>query len=505
MFELEKHTISNGFMESQNMARNMKIAGLEETTMLFMRSEATELLNYLCTSKSSCIIDGAPGTGKSSVVWAWGCEHARVSKQKVVWLHHKKVGYGVMVVLNENKGVSYDIVTSMDVSDLLSVANVEPGDDCIIIVDGIRDENRLRVMPDVLINTLRGETRAIYVMSLSIKFPDEEVKDLEEKYSMDSWTFEQYVEACKYEKFYDTVKGNLTETLIVDGKEEHLIRTKEQCLINKYYYAGSSARWFFGVTIKGAIHDLKEYLHTIANFDAYVINLPGHKSHVAVNHVLSSSSVIVSEFATRYLALKCSFAVVEAFLRQPAVRKNPAFKGWVLELAFLKCIRRVCESEGKECMVVRDVSGNEEKWTAAEIHEDFDPKNVPSELSAEWLIPLKWNQGGYDFLQLKTTEYHRQLLRVVQVTHAGSHDFKFQYVCEALLALQNVGNQIEDLDIIILYPEGSVCPLCSDKIGYINLTLYNDYKSGKKWNVDNIRFLSFNTRDLTRVIRSKYN
>ncbi len=56
-------------------------------------------------------------------------------------------------------------------------------------------------------------------------------------------------------------------------------------------------------------------------------------------------------------------------------------------------------------------------WSVNGIHEDFDPYNVPESLSGEWLIPQKWNQGGYDFLQLPGGS---RLLRVIQVTHADS-------------------------------------------------------------------------------------
>lgn len=72
----------------------------------------------------NCFINGAPGIGKSSLVWAWACNEAYKNSKLIVWLHYNKMGTGVMVILNKKIGISYSIHVKMDVSDLLVLAGV---------------------------------------------------------------------------------------------------------------------------------------------------------------------------------------------------------------------------------------------------------------------------------------------------------------------------------------------------------------------------------------------
>ena len=56
----------------------------------------------------------------------------------------------------------------------------------------------------------------------------------------------------------------------------------------------------------------------------------------------------------------------------------------------------------------------------------------------EMSVPVKWNQGGYNFLQLKQLEEQKYLLRVVQVTHALKHSYKLEFVYTLLKNLKEI-------------------------------------------------------------------
>lgn len=78
----------NPYLKIQNMAE----AGLTQektSAILYMRPEAVQLWDCLLNeSKYIFNISGPPGTGKSSVVWAWACWRARVHRKKIIWLHY---------------------------------------------------------------------------------------------------------------------------------------------------------------------------------------------------------------------------------------------------------------------------------------------------------------------------------------------------------------------------------------------------------------------------------
>jgi hypothetical protein len=69
-----------------------KLAGFSsEESLLYVRHETVELWNALNdTGGSSLSVDGPPGTGKSTEVWAWALWKARHDKVQVIWYHLNK-------------------------------------------------------------------------------------------------------------------------------------------------------------------------------------------------------------------------------------------------------------------------------------------------------------------------------------------------------------------------------------------------------------------------------
>ena len=455
-------------------------------TILYMRSEAVDLWKFL-ESSDKCMVDGPPGTGKSSIVWAWACYRAYHKKEKILWMHFNPRGDGKFVILNqESKRVSYCSARFYLIFEgLIKKNNVFDALDRVI-VDGVTTKH-LTVQVGPYADVCKG---AVFVSSYSVSLAIQDMPGYE-SYTMFSWTLDQYKVACANDDFYESVKENLTnESTDCNGE------SKDDVLKRKYCLAGACARWFFGYDYKAAKVDIEKHLKKVKKFTDCVLKLQGDKSVDAVNHVLcllndsdgDSVTVIVSKYATQWLTLKCDFSLIEAFLAQEAVQKNPAFKGWVVELMFLTYIRWAHEYNEK-IQVQKD--DTVEDWTVHG-YTDFDPDNISKPPNREWLIPIKWNQGGYDFVHLKRKDC---LLRVVQVTRGQSHPYKLEYVVALMKALREVQVDIKVLDIVMVYPKDTDCPKLEKPERHPLTTIEHDncfdFKTKERWTAEHIRILSF--------------
>lgn len=84
-----------------------------------MRSESCDIWDRLEKStKKRIIIEGPPGVGKSSLVWAWVLWRAQ--KEVVVWLHIHRDRPLRLVLLNISQGKYYDITDNKSAVELLS-------------------------------------------------------------------------------------------------------------------------------------------------------------------------------------------------------------------------------------------------------------------------------------------------------------------------------------------------------------------------------------------------
>ena len=370
------------------LTQHMETAGLNDVHMLFMRDKAIDMWNQLewlksNTTRISCIIQGSPGMGKSSVAWAWACNCA-CKKEKLLWLH-LDTGYCKMVVLNGPAIQSHTFFDNEKFTDLVSLAidTSISDNNTIIIVDGIGKNNNpslgyFYVLAD------KG-WRVIFITSDSYHINlDTRLNWV--RFHVYSWTLEEYTTACEHQPFYETVKSNFEESVVSVTDEGE--KKKMKCFLeDKFFLAGHCARWFFSLDYERAIDALDYHLMRVKNCADYVKDLIGNRSEESINHLLSSfgstCSCIVSEYAVRFITLKCHNGIISAFLMQPAVKKNPSFQGWVVELAFLERLRT--EEEIKVYSVE-----NEEKWKVNGLNEDIDPKNIEKNLlNAGWCIP-KW-------------------------------------------------------------------------------------------------------------------
>ena len=111
-------------------------AGLSEEECdkrrLFMRNASLELLNKLRGDFRGLRTFGAPGVGKSILVWMWACDEFLTNKKKVLWVHVMMHFPPEFVLMSDGEVFK---VFDAD-ADYIKVSDAD-----IIVVDGVVEAN----------------------------------------------------------------------------------------------------------------------------------------------------------------------------------------------------------------------------------------------------------------------------------------------------------------------------------------------------------------------------
>ena len=105
----------------------------------------------------------------------------------------------------------------------------------------------------------------------------------------------------------------------------------------KFYYAGSCARWFFEYKLTMFPKIVDEFIDQVLSYESFYKKDCGPATSVAVYHLRSSFRAgekrgIVCEYAAVRVFFKVQLAQVRQFLSRPEVK---SFEGWVGKLEFL--------------------------------------------------------------------------------------------------------------------------------------------------------------------------
>jgi hypothetical protein len=421
-------------------AENLQCGGWsDEEQLLFIRPEAADLWKQLNEFDKALHVEGPPGTGKSTIAWAWACLQAK--EKSILWVHRDHMSKGRVAYLSNDGIVSF----SAKADSLCSFIDNAAAD--IVIVDGLTKDSK-DLMGAALVwsdNDSQTSRKSVIVSSSQFVAPGEDYQAngvLE--FSMPSWTLCQYQSACRNDEFYKDI-----ETRMGPGDE------KEEIIMNKFFAAGASARWMFAFDYETLVtKEIPTYIAKINDAKVLLAGMGGDRSLTTVNHLCmvnkDRKGFIVSEFAMRLIAEKCEqsfIAEASAFAKK---FKNPAFDGWVFELDFLLRLRLADDSD--HSIVVFDDKAEEEQWTVSS-RESFDN---PSDLSqiqladGMWLIPKRWNQGGYDAVQV----LENGGLRFVQVTRGATHSLKLDYFAMFITEVVKQ-RQVTSVEVVFVVPFGS--------------------------------------------------
>jgi len=427
----------------------------------FMRTESLDLLNSL-SKNDFVLVEGPPGVGKSVGVWIWACHQSYF--YSLTWIHFDtmKIRYCAFqngVLMRQSFTNEEDVIFSI----------VKSQSD-VLIIDGLVSSNKTisdiaRIYREAYEWKNSTPTRKlIFISSLQaiiIKTEDATFT----RHFVPSWKLEDYQNAFSDDSFLDSH----LEFLSGDSDAE-----LADNILNKYFLAGGSARWMLGFTPAKVVEDAMLHVNKGWDIKDLVAGLTGTRSNLAVNHLLQSidkeeSVFLVSEFVTRLLTEKCALEFLKVAINCP-LAKNPSFDGWIMEADFLLQIR-LSEKQMRSISLLDFQNSKEAEFKVAnwfallcipftDVVEIASLVTTDSLLGTEkrhliidntWLLPQRWNQGCYDAIQLLSSD-KLNVVRIIQVTRAGSHSLKFKYINTLLNSLDTAGFKITSVELVFILP-----------------------------------------------------
>ena len=315
---------------------------------------------------STLKVEGPPGTGKSTVAWAWACYMAR--QQSVVWVHCDRDDDNTIALLGGGR-VSCWTLDAEQASRLLTDAKRIAlwAGAALLIVDGITEPTRTFLTSAAGWAKAVPGRRAVTVSSVQLVVKSHIARNLRlDDLTIFSWTREEYAAACADTQFWEQVK-KILDWVVPSGRNEVDDRTANQVaeqpqfqrmteeayrviLLNrKFAIAGYSARWmFFARTHELVGKTVRVCLQEVGDYSNLAQGLTGQRAQIAVNQLVAMfrsngpfpDFQLVSRFVTRYVSERCELSFLTAAAN---ANPNPAFDGWVFELEFL-CRARLAQT-----------------------------------------------------------------------------------------------------------------------------------------------------------------
>ena len=213
---------------------------------------------------STLKVEGPPGTGKSTVTWAWACYVAQ--QRSVVWVHCDQHDRNMIALLGGGR-ISWWTLEPERANELVAVAKgvaLWVGA-TLLIVDGVTAQTSTLLTSAAQWATAIPGRHAVTVSSSQFVVRNHIARNLRlDVMTIFSWDFDEYVAACRDDDpFWEQVKvilgwvveGNRGE---IDDHNEHqgpFVPMQEDeykavLIRRKFAAAGHSARWMFFETLQ---------------------------------------------------------------------------------------------------------------------------------------------------------------------------------------------------------------------------------------------------------------
>lgn len=357
--------------------------GLEDKPRLFYRRTAFDTLvkfvDGMIRGNHIGLIDGLPGTGKSSTLW-WALQQQKYANKEVVWVHLDRSGTMTNVV--KTKGDNVELIPRSEY--LQKTAD-------ILVIDGVNQLNFstfMQILRDFCMNTCQDENKfgcrsAFLTMSNKIKREHSHtMKILEAQQkkgigvaqyycTQHSWTLEEYLAALMspdgtasilfeqniavFKREWDIEeddqakkhnRNTADKKRRRDGKKK--MSSIHQVITQKFAYSGGSARWMLELSTPEIDVAIRQCLRECRNLDDLMTFSLGPESTVAKTHMYFSSAEgmqtdqavyfgdatvysMVSERATVLAVKQHGRNGIKLLYQHAASLNNPSFLGWVVE------------------------------------------------------------------------------------------------------------------------------------------------------------------------------
>ena len=267
----ESLDISGTFKSVQEMG--FLVGSVGNVGALYVRDVMVNLWTTLDTFSGLLVIQGCPGSGKSSLVWAWFLYSSTHLNMAYVCINERYIS----IATGSEEGLLYqnDIFEddTMFSSLKLLISSCEQD---VLVIDGIDEEN-VRSLAIASRKYIEKGMRIIFLGSGRVDTVkiQERLPITLEKFIVPSWTLEEYIAVSHNDDFWNCVESKFEER-----------SDRDDSVQQKYYYAGGCARWMLGYTQSEVIEFVLNQLEKVPNLRSLLTGLQGPKSGTAVNHLL---------------------------------------------------------------------------------------------------------------------------------------------------------------------------------------------------------------------------
>ena len=446
-----------------------RVAGFSSgESLLFARQETVDLWNALDSPTANLVVDGPPGTGKSTEVWAWALWKAVKDKLKVTWYHMTNRAVEKVLIDGTTNKITFGYTAE--------ITDIVHSEGSILIVDGVISSINFAVSRDCH-NWCKSQQdrRFIMVSSVSVSVALQENREAAiVQFTVGSWTFEQYQEACADDDFFGQVKVNLR----CPGQET--VDDRDQLLLAKYYFAGGCARWMFEFNHHDCIMDFDAHLEKVGDYHSLWGSGGGDQTIVAVNHLRGVTMVenghiktkkyfFISQHVAAVLAANCSDMIkfLTDSYKMAAETKNPAFEGWVFEFDVDYQLTQACKKKKKFNAKMRssltdgatDLLLDERSVDVYIVFNSVEDLIVQIQLLGAkqilWAKPKCWCQKAYDFLCLWKDDSDELQMVVANATLAKTHSVLLSEVKTLARALGQQECAVSAIRLDFIVPENA--------------------------------------------------
>mmetsp|Transcript_3351 Transcript_3351/g.8517 ORF Transcript_3351/g.8517 Transcript_3351/m.8517 type:complete len:503 (+) Transcript_3351:170-1678(+) len=403
----------------------------EPTVPFIVFAEHEELWALL--DRGSCLVEGPPGSGKSTAVWLWLLRHILQTGHRGLWFHFSKTDPVAVVSITRN---DHDTLSFSSVlKDNPFEADFSSTTVDVCVVDGVTETNLAIVRNSWLVfspistEELR-QCHMIWVSSQQVVVGQEHFeKNGMRRYTSFTWTDHQ---VSTYAATFDAQQQKTFTHDVVRGMPEGRLMPQQditflQALDIKIYFFGNSVRWLFAMKMEEALEDLSHFVEAIDDAKILKAGLTGSRSRRAVNHVIamdrsatrerSGVFKIASTFITETLSSELGLEAIRVMYASRWVKSNPSVHGFVFEWDILTRL------EGNQQLLFKDIGGNE-LMISVENTIRLAQFDISGMIGSRLLVcPEKWNHPEYDGLFITRDE---QGLHVIAwnaseaTTHSGS-------------------------------------------------------------------------------------
>ena len=364
------------------------------STQFYARGVIPDLFASL---ENSTLLQGPPGSGKSTAVWFWLQRFVLRTKQCGVWFHfHKQHETLTCVVVEANgNGNTVRLTEILEESPIDYVARNYNVKCCV--VDGVRVSNERSaaatwgVFGRLPVRLLRTK-HTIWVSSLQVVIPGEELSmSNTTEILLTSWRLDELRDFAR--TFSDTKKAAFIE----DAKSIFPSLNSFDATINaKFWLFGGSATWMFGMSASLARKDIDRYIEKVDNADKLNAGLQGVRGDLAVNHVVGryddGSIELISSYVLECIAKRVGLKAICVMYNSPWVRNKPSVHDFVFEWDIY------AQVQVKQQLKLASPDGHELTWV---VDEDVTLEKFLADgvTSARMMIrPPKWNHPEFDGL-----------------------------------------------------------------------------------------------------------